>query len=176
MYRRIIPRIKGITIVFERGVKEFMTFAVEHALLDKIRCPCLKCTNRKYQDPIEVEIHLYRFRFVGNYNRWICHGESYESEPRQPSLIPRDTIGETGLGDRIREMVLDATGPELGSFKMASTIVDEPPNSKARKFYDMLEAINTPIWEGRTSHSQLSLVSQLLNIKSKKNMSGKCFN
>jgi hypothetical protein len=94
MYRRIVLGIKGITIEFERGVKEFMTFAVKHALLDRIRCPCLKCTNKKYRKPTKVEIHLYIFGFVGNYNRWICHGEPYGSEPGQPSSMPRDTVGE----------------------------------------------------------------------------------
>jgi hypothetical protein len=40
----------------------------------------------------------------------------------------------------------------------------------------MLEAADTPIWEGCLSHSQLFLVSRLLNIKSENTMSKKCFN
>jgi hypothetical protein len=111
MYRKIISEIKDITIEFEQGVKEFITFFIEHTLLDKIRCPCSKCTNRKYRDPTEVEIYLYKFGFAGDYNWWICHREPYGSEPGQTSSIPRDASGETGSGNRIQEMVLDVARP-----------------------------------------------------------------
>jgi hypothetical protein len=65
MYRRHVPGIKGITAEFEHGVKEFIVFAVDHAISDKIRCPYSKCTNRKFRGPTDVKIHLYRFGFVG---------------------------------------------------------------------------------------------------------------
>jgi hypothetical protein len=67
-------------------------------------------------------------------------------------------------------MVMDAAGPGL------EAVVDEPPNPVVRKFYDILEAADTLIWEGCTSHLQLSLVSRLLNIKFENTMSEKCFN
>jgi hypothetical protein len=50
-------------------------------------------------------------------------------------------------------MILDATRPELGSFGGSSAVVDEPVNTEARKFYDMLDAADTPIWERCSSHS-----------------------
>jgi hypothetical protein len=63
-------------------------------------------------------------------------------------------------------MVLDTAGSEFGHYRESTDFVNEPPNAEAQKFYDMLQAADTPIWEGCSSHSQLSLVSRLLNIKS----------
>jgi hypothetical protein len=80
MYRRYVPGIKGITAEFEQGVKEFITFTIEYAISDKIRCSCSKCMNRKFREPTDVEIHLYRFGFVGDYNRWTCYDEPYHTE------------------------------------------------------------------------------------------------
>jgi hypothetical protein len=124
MYKRHVPGIKGITIEFEQGVQEFIAFAVEHAISDKIRCPCSKCTNWKFQEPTEVEIHLYRFGFVGDYNRWICYGEPYHTESGQPSSIPRDLGRETGSSNPFYEMVLDAAGLEFGSGGGSSAFVE----------------------------------------------------
>jgi hypothetical protein len=73
-------------------------------------------------------------------------------------------------------VVLDAAGIEFGHCRGSADFVDEPPNMKAQKFYDKLQAVDTSIWEGCSSHSQLSLVSCLLNIKLENTMSEKRFN
>jgi oligoribonuclease (3'-5' exoribonuclease) len=109
---------------------------------DKIRCPCSKCTNRKYRDLTEVEIHLYRFGFIGDYKRWICHGEPYGLS----SSMQRDTAGEKDSGDRLREMVIDAVRAEAhGRLGGSSVVLDQLPNIEARKFYDMLQAADMQI-------------------------------
>lgn len=74
-----------------------------------------------------------------------------------------------------RKMVLDAVG--LTSILIPSSEpIEEPPNANAKKFYHMLKVTDTSIWDGCTSHSQLSIVSRLLNLKSKKRFLKKGFN
>jgi hypothetical protein len=115
MYRRHVPGIKGITTEFEQGVKEFIAFAVEHAISEKVRCPCSKCTNKKFREPDDVEIHLYSFGFVGGYSRWTCHGEPYHTESGQPSSVPGEQSWDRGSSNPFQEMVLDAAGHGFGS-------------------------------------------------------------
>jgi hypothetical protein len=90
--------------------------------------------------------------------------------------MPRYPSKETGSSNAFHEMVLDAAGTEFGGGKGSSAFVEELPNAETRKFYDILEAADTPIWDGCSNYSQLSLVSQLLNIKSENTISEKCFN
>jgi hypothetical protein len=166
MYRRHVAGIKGITAKYENGVHEFRAFTVEHAISDKIRCSCSKCMNRKLWDPTEVEIHLYRFGFVKDYKRWTCHGEPYYPKDTQTSTGRNDPGMEAGSSNPMREIVLEATGPGFRCGGGSSVSVEEPPDAEAQRLYDMLEAIDTPIWDGCLSHLQLFLVTRLLNIKS----------
>lgn len=52
---------------------------------------------------------------------------------------------------------------------------DEPPNQAAHKLYEMLNAANQELWEGYESHSQLSVVTRMLNIKSEHHLSDRSF-
>ncbi|KAL6579029.1 hypothetical protein OROMI_009245 [Orobanche minor] len=52
---------------------------------------------------------------------------------------------------------------------------EEPPNPDAKKFYDMLEAANEPLWDGCEKHTKLSLVARLMSIKAENRMSEKCY-
>jgi len=52
----------------------------------------------------------------------------------------------------------------------------EAPNASAEAFYNMLQSAQQPLYEGCTSHSELSAAMRLLSIKSTHNMSQRCFN
>ncbi|MEJ1821277.1 hypothetical protein, partial [Escherichia coli] len=67
-------------------------------------------------------------------------------------------------------MVMDAAGPQ---FNFAEP--EEEPNAEARKFYDMLDAVDKPLWPGCSNHSQLSVVARLLSWKAENNISEKGF-
>ena len=124
-------------------------------------------------------MHLYKKGFIPNYYNWTCHGEEFIRAPHLPrssSLVDESgSVDELGSNNHFRDMVIDAAGP---SFHLDSppTNVEELPNPEAQRFYDMLRAADTPIWEGCQNHSQLLVVARLLNIKSENNMSEKCFN
>lgn len=52
----------------------------------------------------------------------------------------------------------------------------ELPNCKAKKFYEMLKVAEESTFHGCKTHSTLFVVTILLNIKSKFNLSESCFN
>jgi hypothetical protein len=79
--------------------------------------------------------------------------EPYYTEVTQTSTGRNDPGMEVGSSNPMREMVMQAAGPGFGCGGGSSVFVEEPPNAKARKLYDMLEAANTPIWDGCSSHS-----------------------
>ena len=68
--------------------------------------------------------------------------------------------------DRVHDMVGDAF--------VAHDEVEEP-NIDAKKFYEMLDAANQPIYSGcREGFSKLSLAATMLNIKTDHNLPGSC--
>jgi len=76
-------------------------------------------------------------------------------------------------------MVMDAVGP---SYNLDNDVFDmdvdeeEPPNQNAQEFFEMLKAAEEPLFDGCRTHSPLSAVCRLLNIKSESNMSDNCYN
>ena len=67
---------------FRKGVEEFSEFAIlqDYFLSDnKIRCPCLRCDNKKFLLLDEVTVHLYLRGFPGAYTIWVAHGEPFST-------------------------------------------------------------------------------------------------
>ncbi|OMO57998.1 Transposon, En/Spm-like protein [Corchorus capsularis] len=54
-------------------------------------------------------------------------------------------------------------------------VFEEMPNPSAARFFSLLKDADEEVWEGCTTHSKLSAVSQLLNCKSESNMSDVTF-
>jgi len=52
-----------------------------------------------------------------------------------------------------------------------SSTMDETPNIKTQKFYELLDAAQKPLWPGCNNHIELSFVIRFLTIKSEGNMS-----
>lgn len=74
MYRRVCDGF--VSKEFYDGVVKFVNFAFSQASpLRVVRCPCVKCDNRKFQNKEIVMEHLLRKGFTPNYLRWIYHGE-----------------------------------------------------------------------------------------------------
>jgi hypothetical protein len=78
--------------------------------------------------------------------------------------------------------VMDVVDPDFNWDKSSH---EEPPNAKAKAFYDMFKAADAPLWEidvnGETKvkcekHTMLSAVTQCLNLKSDFQMSEDNFN
>ena len=68
--------------------------------------------------------------------------------------------------NRFEDMVMDAS-----SCHVLHNDTYEMPNSAAQKLYDMLNASKQELWPGCETHSQLSAVSRLLNLKAEHHFS-----
>lgn len=118
-----------------------------------IRCPCVICDCRNIKTPNEVRDHLYKKGFRTNYFYWTSHGEerpiSIPITHPQPSLY-----GQNDYEENLRSyetMVMDAAGPSFANNHEQS--MEETPNEKTQAFYNLLDATQSPLFEGCTSHS-----------------------
>ena len=101
---------------------------------------------------------------------WNRHGDPYESMHSKKSTghLTRDVDVE--LTNPYRQMILDAIGSEF-----ENDFMEEAPNLNAKKFYDMLNAVDEKLWDGCTTHSQMSAIARLFHMKSKHHFSETCY-
>jgi hypothetical protein len=52
----------------------------------------------------------------------------------------------------------------------------EDPNEEAERFFEMLKAAQTPLWDGCSKYSTLSASLTLLSLKAEYGFSEGCFN
>ena len=53
---------------------------------------------------------------------------------------------------------------------------NEQPNAEALEFYNMLQAVQRPLWDGCSNQTELSNAVKLMSIKSDYNMPQNCLN
>uniref|UniRef100_A0A2C9VG05 Transposase-associated domain-containing protein n=1 Tax=Manihot esculenta TaxID=3983 RepID=A0A2C9VG05_MANES len=150
---------------FEIGVETFLNFAytqVQFICQDKIRCPCSKCQNRKFQSRQDVTYHLCKSGFVGGYTKWIAHGESITHEINSKQLEEQSTdyLATTNNVNDYRSMVIEAmdinySTAGVGSSEMGNQTME--PNLEVSKFYELLHGADVPLWEGCNNHTKLSV-------------------
>ena len=107
MYRRYLPE-GGWNPRFLEGIEEFIKVASSKpAYLDKhrIRCPCKKCDNKRYTDPMEVRYHLARFGFVKDYHLWRFQGEKIieSSTAQKGGKIIESSAANNQKGEKVIE-------------------------------------------------------------------------
>ena len=184
MYRRIDKQTGELRDDFIRGVEEFDRFArsqQDFVVNNVYRCPCTKCKNMKYLTPDVVRLHLYRKGFVQNYWFWTSHGEV------QPTHFGEGTSVDTEVHWNIQQNNVDNVDVVGYNYQQMETMLgdafrcdNETPvpgrNVQAETFYKMLESSQQPLFEGCSTHSELSAAMRLLSIKSEHNMSNRCFN
>ncbi|CAA7013526.1 unnamed protein product [Microthlaspi erraticum] len=105
-----------------------------------------------------------------NYWVWTSHGEDYnmfDNNSEEDAFTTEPTNPYVA-------MVSDAFGnteAEAGFDQMN----EEEPNPEAKKFYDILDAAEQPIYEGcKEGLSKLSLAARLMSLKTDFNLSQKC--
>ncbi|KAD4585348.1 hypothetical protein E3N88_22949 [Mikania micrantha] len=127
----------------------------------EIKCPCYKCQNISYRDRSTVQKHLYKEGFMLCYETWSEHGENSIKEVGQCST----TMEVDDNDDGYRRMVLDNM---YESSYTLNTLEGEEPNPEAKRFYDMLQAADEPLWEGEkaTRFSKLQAATSFLTWKS----------
>ena len=183
MYDRVLPNRGGLTDAFYAGVETFISHAcgLDQFLHEgTIRCPCVKCDCRKMQTVDEVRVHLYKKGFRPNYSYWTSHGEELPQpihvtcpQPSSPNW-DQEQIAHGENFNSYKEMVMDAVGHSFAQCDPQNR--DETPNKETQDFYDVLAASESPLFEGCTSHSELSASLQLLTIKAEHNLSQEAFN
>ncbi|XP_043817330.1 uncharacterized protein LOC122724999 [Manihot esculenta] len=111
--------------------------------------------------------------FVQNYLVWYLHGETEVHDGYGDTDLDMsygsDSVNHPNF-NRFEDMVMDAT-----SYHVMHNDTYEMPNSAAQKLYDMLNASKQQLWPGCETHSQLSAVSRLLNLKAEHHFSERCF-
>ncbi|XP_043816628.1 uncharacterized protein LOC110624237 [Manihot esculenta] len=176
MYARLIDGL--LNPRYLEGINEFLEKAktcTEYLNGDQIRCPCnrFKCQNRSFQDENTVKYHLMKHGFVQNYLVWYLHDETEVHDGYGDTDLDMsygsDSVNHPNF-NRFEDMVMDAT-----SCHVMHNDTYEMPNSAAQKLYDMLNASKQQLWPGCETHSQLSAVSRLLNLKAEHHFSEQCF-
>ena len=102
-----------------------------------------------------MQRHLYKKEFVTGYINWTCHGENFSS-------YESTKVGDTNA---YVDMVVDTVALRLNVHDDAA-YTEEAPNKTAEKFYQLLRDADELLWDSCQNHTQLSAVSQLLNLKS----------
>ncbi|KAJ0475823.1 putative Transposase-associated domain-containing protein [Helianthus annuus] len=137
----------------------------------EIKCPCYKCQNVSLRDKATIQQHLYKEGFMLRYTTWHEHGENSIREIGESST--RMEVDDNDDGYRC--MVLD----NMYSRGDTSNILEgHVPNPEAKRFYDMLQATDEPLWEGEkaTSCSKLQAGTNFLTWKSLFNVSTAAYN
>ncbi|XP_057993073.1 uncharacterized protein LOC131174052 [Hevea brasiliensis] len=179
--RRMYARLKDglLTSEFIEGIEQFITFAKQHPEWmdgDKLKCPCnhRNCQNRNYADENTIRLHLMKHGFMPYYYKWILHGEPHISNINSQNInvMIEEPVQEvdSSTSNTYEQMVMDAAG--RGFFQ---DVMEEPLNPSAQKLYDMLQAASQEVWPGCETHSQLSVVIRMLNIKAEHHLLERCF-
>ena len=177
-----------VTKEYLAGLETFMHQADSTPLAQesgKMFCPCRKCNNSKLANRENVWKHLINRGFTSNYYIWFQHGEGFnydqneasssnsnfqEKEPVDHHLHNEHSYHQEEMVDydRVHDMVADA---------FVAHDEDEEPNIDAKKFYEMLNAANQPLYSGcREGLSKLSLAARMMNIKTDHNLPESCMN
>ena len=135
---------------YVNGVEEFLDFGKNHAIGDKIRCPCVQCGNHRLHPITIVRGHLFRYGIISSYQTWHFHGESHFN----PTLLNKEkqSIVEDNIEveDNMVDMVND----------LEEHFVHRPD-----LFETMMNDAETPVYEGCTNFTKLSALVGLWNLK-----------
>ncbi|KAG7528519.1 hypothetical protein ISN44_Un175g000020 [Arabidopsis suecica] len=187
------------------GVEQFIDFASSHVEDRKCRfyCPCVVCQNSKRMKAATISSHLLSRGFMANYYVWYEHGEDYNvvgegtsshheyadntnytSGTHEPIGFDGENVyaGMANDGENVYAgMVNDAFHGSVPyneyneHDQSGNDHVHEEPTQEAKRFYDMLAAANTPLYDGcREGQSQLSFAARFMNNKVDYNLSETC--
>ena len=191
MYNRIDQTTRRVSDEFVEGLRQFIAFVQMQPICmesGRTLCPCRRCKNQSMQSVEVVVRHLYDRGFVSEYYVWCFHGED-------PSVI--STAGYGSYYDDIPTMstgyhqqeptVVSGHEPATSANPYVEMVADafhggleqsteeEVPNRETKRFYDMLESANQPIYEGcREGHSRLALAARMMHTKTDYNVGQNC--
>ncbi|XP_062165003.1 uncharacterized protein LOC133871592 [Alnus glutinosa] len=191
MDRSWITKTRG-TREYNNGCNAFVAFAVRNCKTPdgKIRCPCKVCRNNRHHSPDIVLEHLTAGRgIMVSYRNWFLHGETTVYNPDAASssnLHPTDVASANSVeqGGDMQTMLRDAFGmhevrepdrePQCVDQVGVENVTEEPAESGAQKYYDLLKKAEKPL-HGGTKHSKLSATVHLYNLKCMGRLSNNIF-
>ena len=177
---------KHLTYEFREGVYEFLKYVIGKEKFveqgEMLRCPCVKCRCKVFKYVDQVGLDLYEEGFMPNYYWWTIHGEEL-SQFAQVDVQSTNyrTCEQRDELDPFHQMIMDHVGPSNAYCMQQDGVIgleymNEDPDPETQKFFYMLAAAQTPLWEGCENHSELSTSLEALSLKSDYNMSEGCFN
>ncbi|WVZ93491.1 hypothetical protein U9M48_039466 [Paspalum notatum var. saurae] len=125
-------------------------------------CPCLDFKNGSYKTRHVMEEHLCIFGFMPDYLVWHKHGEQASHRISEPVQQSHDG------------MMMDMLNDLAMGFEFDLEKENHPP-PEVQEFYRLLEAGDEKLHD-HTKKTVLDMVSRLMTIKSKHNISNSCFN
>src|ERR1043165_7077579 len=181
MYDRTYPGRSGLKPNFIVGVDGFIKWAFAQECCRSeggVRCPCLKCECRPIiSDLEEVTRHLHRRGFIEKYWVWTYNGEELSGNVPETSNThassSRPLMEYEENFNLIGEMVEEAFGVNVTYDKPRDFDREELPNEEAQRFYQLLNEMNTSLFDG-SSDSKLSMCVRLLASKSNWNVPDQC--
>jgi len=128
----------------------------------------VKCCYEKILKPSHVRIHLLQHGFQLNYRVWVYHEEAGTNEVNlNIASTSYDNIRHNDEFGSLAEMVNNAYMRESDirtHYVNVIEDVEEQPNTKAQKFYDMLTFAHQLVSDGATQ-SKLSITIRLLGAR-----------
>ena len=141
---------------YEKGVEEFIDFSKRHATAkdNKYFCPCVNCLNGCLLSVSDIRDHLICDGINLRYRKWIWHGETYST----PMLKENEDVN--GVEDNIHGMIHDVGMEFFGQPHISDTFKTHA---------------ETPLYPGCTSHTLLTAVLKLFNLKTRHGWTEKSF-
>ena len=165
------------------GVRNFLN-VVKYCVdsIGRIRCPCQKCNNCIFKSLTEVKQDIFLNGILENYDRWIHHGEAFESDNDDQCGI---SYNEGNFDDQVnfleedcQRMIYDM---QKGNLKEANVVNVSTKISKsaskgeANKFSKLLNDAQCELYPGCKKYSKLSFLIRMLYNKAITNCSNKSF-
>ncbi|CAK8566392.1 unnamed protein product [Lathyrus sativus] len=148
---------------YEDGVQEFVRFAIAHAEdTSKIICPCLKCCYTDVNANV-LEDHLICNGIDKSYTCWIMHGEKKTKSTKR-----------SNGRDKSNDFEQD-TNYEFDLVEEFVNVIEEDIRDCPQMFERLVSDAETPLYEGCTKFTRLSVVLKLYNLKARHGWSDRSF-
>jgi len=134
-----------ISTKFIKDVEKFVNFAKSQPeWMDGNKIKCLynqrKCRNTAFRYQETVISHLLTKGFIPRYYEWTLHGEVVGMVDLVDIPYSTSTL-EAEPSNLFETMIMDVVGPDFNL-----NMEENPPNSKAQAFYDMLSVVKKELY------------------------------
>ncbi|XP_024964408.1 uncharacterized protein LOC112504697 [Cynara cardunculus var. scolymus] len=134
-----------------------------------IRCPCSKCRKEACREREDVKLHLMKYGFMPDYIIWWGHGETFSLHASHQD-VGQSSNPIVDHNEGYFQMVNDHMVHD------AMTWEEQTPNPSTQGFYNMLQTVDEPLWDGCKTFSKLGAATSLLHWKAECNVPETTYN